>query len=215
MSENFENNDSFGEGYFSILSDAPFFDEKYKEEYSLILDVLPPKSGDNILDMGCGKGQLGLFLLDKEKKCDVTFSDVSAEAEKYLHNQKFVQSSMVKTPFPDNSFDKIYSLSTISHVDDIDSAIKEMHRISKGKILVTTNNKWQVYIYKIASFLHLIPKLQYDKTARHLYSSITLRKLFERNGWKVKGVYHYGKYTSSKLKLSFLKTRLLIYAEKN
>lgn len=102
-------------------------------------------------------------------------------------------------------------------MDDIDSAIKEMYRISinGGGILITTNNKWCVDIYKIASFLHLIPKLQYDKTVKHLYSSITLRKLFERNGWKVKSVLHYGKYPSSKLKINFLKTRLMIYAEKN
>lgn len=110
MPENLEEDNSFGKNYFSVLlSDAPFYDEKYKEEFNLVLSLLTPKPGDKILEMGCGKGQLGLFLLDKEKKCEVTFSDISKEAGIYLSGNKFVQSSMVKTPFLDNSFDKIYS----------------------------------------------------------------------------------------------------------
>jgi len=210
-----EENNKFGESYFLKLSDATFSDEKYKEEYGLIMKVMSPKPGDKILDIGCGKGQLGLYLKDKEKDCDVTFSDISAKAGEYVSGYKFVQCSMTETPFLDNSFDKIYSLSTISHIDDINKAIKEMLRISKREILISTNNKWCVYLYRLASFFKLIPKFQYDKTVKCLYSSITLENLFKRNGWKIKNIYHYGKYPSSKLKIDFLKTRLLIHAEKN
>lgn len=214
MTENTNQSNSFGEEYFSNLSDAPFNDPKYKEEYDLIMSLLGPKSGDKVLDMGCGKGQLGLFLKDKVKDADVTFSDVSKIPNEYLKGHSFVQCSMTKTPFPDNSFDKIYSLSTISHIDDIDSAIKEMLRISKGEILITTNNKWCVEVYKAASFFGLIPKFQYDKTVKRLFSSITLRRLLSKNGWKVRALVHYGKYPSNKLKLNFLKTRLMIVASK-
>jgi len=121
---------------------------------------------------------------------------------------------MEKTPFKDNTFDKIYSLSTISHIDNIDKAIKEMHRISKGEVLITTNNIWNVCVLKVASFFGLIPKLKYDETARHLYSRFTLQKLFKRNGWKIKTIYHYGEYPSSKLKFDFFKNRLMLVVYK-
>ncbi|TSC70629.1 MAG: Methyltransferase type 11 [Parcubacteria group bacterium Gr01-1014_46] len=213
MSDLIEENLQFGESYFSKLS-SDFSDKTFKEEFDLIMQLLPPKAGDKILDLGCGKGRAGLFILSKEKNCDVTFSDVSKTAGNYLSGLNFVECSMTNTPFEDNTFQKIYSLSTISHVDDIDKAVKEMYRISNGEVLITTNNKWPVYLYRILSFFKLIPKFQYDETAKKLYDVVSLRGLFERNGWKVKTIIYYGEYPSSKLRLNFLKKRLMLVAYK-
>lgn len=212
MLENIDENNKFGGDYFLKVSND-LSNVIFKEEFDLVMKLLPPKAGDKILDLGCGKGLFGLFLLSKEK-CDMTFSDISPEASKYLSNYKFVQCSMTDTPFPDNSFDKIYSSSTISHIDDVDKAIKEIFRISKGEILLTTNNKWCVYYRKLAYFLNIIPNFKYDKTALKLYSERSLRKLLKKNGWKIKHVLHYGEYIPSKLKLNFFKTRLMIVASK-
>ena len=213
MSQISNSEDKFGEGYFSKLT-GDLSNEVFKEEFDLIVELLPPKSGDKILDLGCGKGRAGLFIMSKEKNCEVIFSDVSSVAGEYLIGYNFVKCSMTETPFRDNEFDKIYSLSTISHVDDINKAIKEMYRISKGEVLITTNNKWDVQIRKIASFLGLIPKFQYDETAKQLYNRFTLQTLFKKNGWKIKTIRHYGETATPKLPFNFLKTRLMLVVYK-
>ena len=201
--------DEFGEDYFSTLKE-PF---SYKEtEFEYIMKLLPPEKGDKVLDMGCGKGQLGSFLQDK-CGCNVTFADVSPEAKKYL--PEVVIYSMTDTPFEDNSFDKIYSLLVISHIDNADRALAEMHRISRGGglILLTTTNKWQVYISRFFHFLGLIP-FSYHKTVKHLWSQRTFKKLLKSNGWKIKSFSYEGKYPWSKLRFNFFKTRLVITASK-
>ena len=201
--------DKFEGQYFSKLSKAHFYDDKFKDEYDLITKMLPPNTEDTVLDMGCGKGTLGLYIANRFG-CKVVFSDVSSVSKEYLENQQFVQCSMVSTLFAPNTFDKIYSLSVISHVEDIDLAIKEMRRIGKGEILLTTNNKYGVWLYKMAHLFGLVPKLEYDKTALNLYSKSTLLDLMKRNGWKIKSFCYYGKYATPKLPFNFLKTRLLI-----
>lgn len=212
MIENNEN-EKYGEDYFSKLS-GDISNKVFKEEFDLIMELLPPKEGDNILDLGCGKGRAGLFVLSKEKNCKVTFSDVTSTAREYLSGFDFIECSMENTPFADKSFDKIYTLSTISHIENIDKAVKEMYRIGNGEVLITTNNQWNVYILRLASFFGLIPKLKYDETAKKLYNRITLQRLFKKNGWKIKTIRHYGEYPSSKIKFNFLKTRLMLIVSK-
>lgn len=203
----------FGEKYFSKLSRVPFYHDKFKNEFNLILKLLPPIREDKILDMGCGRGPLGLFL-SNATHCSTVFSDISPMPKDYLKGCEFVQCSMTDTPFADGSFDKIYSLSVISHIEDADKAVKEMYRISRGDILITTNNKYAVLLYKIAGLFGLAPKLQYDKTVKKLYRKATLKNLLKRNGWKIKFFQYEGEYATVKLPFNFLKTRLLIVASK-
>ena len=174
----------FGEVYFHKVS-GDVYASIFKEQQNLILENLIPVKEDKILDIGCGKGITGKLLEDKIG-CDVTFSDVTLTAQEYLKNKNFVLCSMSDTPFKNGQFDKIYATSVISHIEDIDKALREMKRILKngGSILITTNNKWTVQIHKLASFIKLIPKHKYDPTAIKMYSSFTFRKLLEKNGWK-------------------------------
>lgn len=213
MSETMEDNDKFDESYFSKLS-PDFSDKAFEEEFDLIMKLLPPKAGDKVLDLGCGKGRGGLFILSKEKNCDVSFSDVSEVAGNYLEGQKFTKCSMESTPFKDSEFNKIYSLSTVSHIKNVDKAVKEMYRICGGKALITTNNKWPVHLFRLLSFLKIIPKFHYDKTAIKLYSKSSLKNLFQRNGFVVEDIMRYGDYPSKRLRLPFLKKRLMIVVSK-
>lgn len=181
-----------------------------KEEYALIMKLLPPKKGDSVLDMGCGNGELGSFIVSTTG-AKVTFSDPNNYPK--LAGKDFVQCGMGKTPFADNSFDKIYSLLVVSHVEDVDAGLKEMHRISRGQILLTTTNQYVVWFYKLAHFLGFTPPLTYAHAFK-LYNKGSFKKLLERNGWKVKHFCYEGNYATKKLPFNFLKTRLMIIASK-
>jgi len=206
-------NNEFGHEYFSTLRDPDFYKNRIVEEFDLIMKFCPPEKGEKVLDMGCGKGWLGSFLSDNG--ADVTFADISPLSNKYAAG-KFLQCGMTDTPFPDNSFDKIYSLLTGSHIKDDDRAIQEMYRIckDKGHIFINTSNAWAVYLGKLLAFLRLTPVFNYDTTVKHLYTKRTFKKLMKKNGWKIRKFRYYGKYGTSKLHFDFLKTRLLIVAYK-
>jgi len=66
----------------SLLSDRGVFSNKEIDEGSIVLlkSVLKEKSPENILDVGCGYGTLGLYLAARYKDAKVTLFDVNERA---------------------------------------------------------------------------------------------------------------------------------------
>jgi ubiquinone/menaquinone biosynthesis C-methylase UbiE len=73
----------------------------------------------NILDVGCGSGLIETFLVDRYRK--ITAIDVSREllesAKKVVANVDFQFYDGKKMPFPDNSFDLVFSICVFHHID--------------------------------------------------------------------------------------------------
>ncbi len=96
------------------------------------------KSGDKILDIGCGKG---FQLADFKKNLDGAefFGvDISSYAIEHAHPEmknNIQQANATHLPFEDNSFDFVYSINTLHCLPnyDLEKALKEMQRVSKGK----------------------------------------------------------------------------------
>lgn len=209
--------EDFGQEYFSAsLSSATFRSPKFKEEFGLIEKFMLPRAGDKILDVGCGKGLLGFFLLDKEREIDMVFSDISPESEKYLAGFNFVKCAVTNLPFKDNNFDKIFCFHVISHVGEAKKALEEIRRVAKpgGRLMIVTPNIFFVSIYRLASFFRLIPKFQFDKTAKWLYGRGTLARLLKKSGWRPERVETFGVYPSKFLRFNFLKKRVVAVAVK-
>ena len=207
--------DQFNEDYFLKVGTSSQV-EKFREEYNLITKLSPLKPYDKVLEVGCGNGRVGLYLLSQEKTLDMTFSDVTPVAKKYLSDYNFVECSMTKTPFPDNNFDKVYCSQVLNHIEDGERAIKEMYRILKpgGSFLIMTQNPYCVFIYKLGSFFKLTPKFEYDKTVKRIYSIHTLSNLLNKHGFKIQDVKYYSDFISPKLRLNFLRRRFLMIASK-
>lgn len=92
-----------------------------------------------VLDLGCGLGRHSVFFY--KKGFEVTACDLSEYGVNHLKEwQKkegvsfpVVQCDMKKLPFPDNSFDAIYSYHVISHCDSkgIVEILAEIRRVLK------------------------------------------------------------------------------------
>ena len=110
------------------------------------------KTGDKVLDFGCGNGRL--LELFSDKKIDYLGLDISEKLidiarEKYSDVNFFKISSLQTTlPFADDYFNTIYSIAVFHHFPSQkyrEDVAKELYRITKkdGHIVITVWNLWQ------------------------------------------------------------------------
>ncbi len=117
---------------------AEGYDELYSEEQLrkiwVIKDVLNPSADDFVLDVGCGTG------LSKELGCKVIGIDPS---EGLIRQASIpaVKGVAEALPFKDKSFDSVVCITAIHNFTDPEKAIKEMARVSRGRIVISLLKK--------------------------------------------------------------------------
>ncbi len=95
------------------------------------------KSGDKILDVGCGKGFLLYEFTQAVPGIEVTGIDVSEYGIEHAKEEvrPFLKvCNATKLPFDDRSFDFVYSLTTLHNLHNFDlyAALKEIQRVAKS-----------------------------------------------------------------------------------
>ena len=123
-----------GKLVFSIMN------RQNRQLYEDVVHLLSPAESDNILDIGCGNGNV-LNMLANRSDCTLAGVDFSESAIKSAlsRNQKFVNNGrmnlacqdMSRLPFPDSSFDKVYSINTVYFWDNLDDTLTEIRRVLK------------------------------------------------------------------------------------
>lgn len=94
------------------------------------------KSGNRILDVGCGKGFLLYDFTLVVPGIEIYGIDVSTyalENSKEEIRDRLQVASATSLPFPDGHFDFVFSLNTLHnlHCYDLDKALREMQRVGK------------------------------------------------------------------------------------
>lgn len=148
---------------------------KYFKEFS----EFKHHSGERVLEIGVGMGTDTVqFAKNGAKVYGIDLTEHSIEMTKKnfkLHLLPLYPLGRLKVadaenlPYPNNSFDLVYSIGTIHHTPDTQKAIKEIHRVLKpeGKAIVLIYARgWKHYFKRI--FIHgiLFGKL------RHGYSNL-------------------------------------------
>ena len=94
------------------------------------------KSGDRILDVGCGKAFLLYELSQSVPGVEVRGMDVSEYAVQHAKEeiQPFLQvGTAASLPFPDNSFDLVISINALHNLYcfDLEKALREIERVGR------------------------------------------------------------------------------------
>ncbi|MEM1111961.1 MAG: methyltransferase domain-containing protein [Pseudomonadota bacterium] len=134
----------------------------------------PLKSGESVLDLGCGEGRhaisaylegevlsvgVDLSLQDlgaaRDKFCD--FQDVQGEG-----NRAFGLSAAnaLELPFADDTFDKVICSEVLEHIPDYRGALREIQRVLKpgGLLCASVPRRWPEQIcWALSDEYHLVP----------------------------------------------------------
>ncbi|CAN5555704.1 hypothetical protein BH11BAC2_BH11BAC2_04440 [soil metagenome] len=166
-----------------------YFDRRFLEFLSY-MELLPDVYPETVLELGCGVGYQSAFLAQIAKKVvatDLPDEDMATHTPgmiqaKSLHQQLNISNvellgcSAESLPFPDNSFDMVYSSHVLEHIPDQDKALREIYRVLKPggihfcvvpasfeKVYAFFN--YYVYLTQRA-FYHLLNKLKTSKVSQ-------------------------------------------------
>lgn len=106
--------------------------------YERIAGALSIRPGDRVLDAGCGLGEAACFMA-KTYGCQVTGVTISptqvSKAQEIVRGRNLgdrvsvVLADYTKTNLPDGSFDAIYAIETICHLQNKSDFYKEAYRL--------------------------------------------------------------------------------------
>lgn len=113
-----------------------YMEGRWEKVARVMADHYGLKAGDKILDIGCGKGFLLFDFTKVVPGIEVTGIDISNYAiqnSKEEIKDRLQVGSATELPFPDKSFDFVFSLNAMHnlHCYDLDKALREMERVGK------------------------------------------------------------------------------------
>ena len=121
---------------YDLMNDVMSFGAHRLWKKSFI-DIVNPSSGDKIIDVGSGSGDLVLEILKRDLNLKIDMVDLNKamllEGKKRIKNNnvKFFQQNAEKLSFLDNIYDKYLISFCLRNVTDIDQSFKEAFRILK------------------------------------------------------------------------------------
>jgi SAM-dependent methyltransferase len=166
-------------------------ERKLQHFYSLM------KEGQSVLDVGVSqetphtlreKPMLNYFLktyrFPPDTYTGLGVEDMTGMAARFP-GKRFVQYSGGPLPFPDKSFDWVFSNAVIEHVGDDDEQLlflNELMRVGKNAFLTTPNKHFPVESHTGVVFIHWNDRLFYRWCAAHAFwTEKNLRLISRRN----------------------------------
>jgi 2-polyprenyl-3-methyl-5-hydroxy-6-metoxy-1,4-benzoquinol methylase len=108
--------------------------------FDRVREIVLPLAAESLLDAGCGEGEalarLRESLPERVVAVDMSAGAVAATNQR-LSFVEVMQASVYELPFEDRSFDAILCLEVLEHLDDPETAVAELARVSAGDVVIS------------------------------------------------------------------------------
>ena len=121
-----------------------------KCEISLLLDLMQPKEGEILLDVGSGTGYFSRYFAKhgiNVKGIDPDESMIEY-AREISNNVEFIKGDARQLPFEDNSFDYCVAITSLCFISDPEKALSEMLRVSRKTVVLGLLNRKSILFYQ-------------------------------------------------------------------
>jgi ubiquinone/menaquinone biosynthesis C-methylase UbiE len=162
-----------------VFDAAPQHDDASSPWYELVREKIGNVMGLRVLEVACGRGGFVRELARRGARatgCDFSLSALQVAQRKLPTDREsaagLVHGDAQRLPFADAAFDIVISCETIEHLPDVQTAVDEMHRVTRpgGKLLLTSPN--------YANFTGL-----YELYARVRHRGLQKDQPFDRRQW--------------------------------
>lgn len=173
--------------FFDVI--APLYDTLIKgPPPKNLLEILKVKENEKILEIGAGTGRAIQDIIKITNNIWILDPSIHMlnQATKKYPKVKTVISKAEKTPFKDESFDRIFAIDSLHHWDDAEQGLKEANRIlknSEGLIIIIEFDPLTMFGHFIKSMEKV---LQMGST---FYSPREMRKLMRKTNFRIKEQY--------------------------
>lgn len=129
----------------------------------LLIKWLPLKSGQKILDVGCGNGVFTMFLGDCTSCSNITGVDLDSsfiedaqkrDVQESDNDYRFIRADGLKLPFEDETFDLVISQTYLTSVPYPEQALKEKIRVAKkgGFVASITGQSFTNQVFSLGNY---------------------------------------------------------------
>jgi ubiquinone/menaquinone biosynthesis C-methylase UbiE len=187
MPPNYDWNEFWGDFSATAYDYTHFLPENKK-----MLEKVSSLVGENktVLDVGCGSGNLLLYLLEKNDVTGIDYNEamltIARQKTRHNDNVQLFSGSAENLIFEDSAFDCITSVNVIYNLENPDQMIRECHRVLKpgGQIIISSPLKGLVMSEK---FVKDVEKDRHLSTLNNDQYSALLKYnkiLFTQGGFK-------------------------------
>ena len=120
-----------------------------------------------VLEIGSGRGYL------QDVAQNYTGLDISPTVARFYH-KKFVLGSATALPFPDNSFDGVWSIWVFEHVPNPEQAFYEARRVTRDNGMIFLHPAWNCTPWAAEGY-EVRPYTDFDLVGKIIKASIPLR----------------------------------------
>ena len=155
-----------------------------------LVKKLKLKSGDNILDVGCGSGWLSQQCLKYDANVfpiDLGILGVKGARERYPKVGHFQVGDVYKLPFVDSVFDSLVLSEVLEHIENVSMALRESRRVIKdgGHVMISVPYRENIIEHLCIHCNRLTP----GNAHLHSFDSNTLVQTCKDAGLIVEEVY--------------------------
>ncbi len=136
----------FGEDYWDGERRYGYGGYRYDGRWRVVAEAMVQhyglQPGTRILDVGCGKAFLlheFTEVLDSAEVAGIDISEYAIANAKQEVAEQLRRGNATELPWPDNSFDFVYSITTLHNLKnyDLDRALREIQRVGRGAKHIT------------------------------------------------------------------------------